>query len=707
MTSDEEQVSAPDLWHAQDALVVESEFRLALEYSATAMCLSSPRGTFLHVNTALCEMLGRSQDELRSARWQELTHPDDLAHDLQQVAALAAGRIDRYRLTKRYLHADGGIVWGDLSVGVIRDDSGRPRSFVSQVVDMTARIEAEAALAARERLLRVVLDTAADAVICFDSDLRVEYVNRRIVEISGIAFDDWIGKTFREVGYPAQIADLWDSHHRRVFETGEPTRYEFEIENEHSAGRRFYETRAAPEVEPDGTITHIVTTSRDITDQKASERELLQLANHDPLTGLANRTALKDEMTRALAAGARSGRSTALLMVDLDRFKIVNDSLGHAVGDELLRIAAARLERTVRLSDLVARPGGDEFVIVMRDVEQPAEALGVAWRIVDAFREAFEVGDSEMYVTASVGVTVSSPTSKADDLIREADTALYVAKGEGRDRVSVFDEDLRAEGSNRLQLERELRHALDNDQLEVWYQPEINLATGAIVALEALLRWRHPDGVVRSAGQFIEIAEETGQILDIGDWVLNEACLRAAAWSHLPGGEHLIVRVNVSALQLAESGLLIAVDEALRSSAVDPSHICVEITETALLRETATTRENLTGLLDRGIRIAADDFGTGFASLSYLLRYPIDVLKIDRSFVDQITTNDQTRRLVAGIISLADALEITVTAEGVERPEQAAMLRSLSCPGAQGFLYSPAVPPDMVPLLLQQRCDPA
>lgn len=705
MAADEQQVRPSSGRSASDGPIVESPFLLAMEYSATAMCLSSPRGAFVHVNTALCEMLGRTPEQMRACTWQEITHPDDLAHDLQQVAALAAGRIDRYRFTKRYLHADGSLVWGDLSVGVIRDEDGRPRFYFSQVTDMTAHVQAEAELAARERLLAVVLDNAADAMIRFDSDLRVEYVNRRIVEISGIAFADWIGKTFREVGYPSTLADLWDSHHRRVFATGLPTSYEFEIDD--ADGRRWYETRVAPEVGPDGVITHIVTTSRDITDQKASERELLQLANHDPLTGLANRTALKDEITRALAAGARAGRSTALLMVDLDRFKIVNDSLGHAVGDELLRIAAARLERTVRSSDLVARPGGDEFVIVMRDVVHPAEALGVAWRVVDAFREAFEIGDSEMYATASVGVTVSSPTSETDDLVREADTALYVAKGEGRDRVSVFNEDLRAEVSNRLQLERELRHALDNDELEVWYQPEVDLTTGTVVALEALLRWRHPDGAVRPAGQFIEIAEETGQILDIGDWVLNEACLRAAAWSHLPGGEHLIVRVNVSALQLAESGLLVAVDEALRSSAVDPSRICVEITETALLRETATTRENLTGLRARGIRIAADDFGTGFASLSYLLQYPIDVLKIDRSFVDEITTNDQSRRLVAGIISLADALEITVTAEGVERSEQAAMLRSLSCPGAQGFLYSAAVPPDRVPALLLQHFDPA
>jgi diguanylate cyclase (GGDEF)-like protein/PAS domain S-box-containing protein len=705
MTADEEQVNARDRRHTSDVDVVEAPFRLVMDHSPTAMCLSSPRGTFLHVNTALCEMLGRSRDELLSVRWQDLTHPDDLAHDLEQVAALAAGRIDRYRCTKRYFHADGSIVWGDLSVSVIRDDSGRPLSYVSQVVDMTARVQAEDALAARERLLQVVLDNSADAMVRLDADLRIEYVNRRIVDISGIPFGDWIGRTFREVGYPDPLADLWDSHHRRVFQTGEPTRYEFEIDN--AAGRRCYETRAVPEIGADGTITHIVTTSRDITDMKASERELVQLANHDPLTGLANRTSLKDEITRALAAAARAGRTTALLMVDLDRFKIVNDSLGHAVGDELLRIAAARLERTVRSSDLVSRPGGDEFVIVMRDVVHPSEALGVAWRIVDAFREAFEVGDSEMYATASVGVTVSSPTSETDDLIREADTALYVAKGEGRDRVSVFNEDLRAEVSNRLQTERELRHALDNDELEVWYQPEIDLATGSVVALEALLRWRHPDGAVRSAGQFIEIAEETGQILDIGDWVLNEACVRAAGWAGLAGGKDLTVRVNVSALQLAESGLLIAVDEALRSSAVDPARICVEITETALLRETATTRENLTGMRARGIRIAADDFGTGFASLSYLLQYPIDVLKIDRSFVDEITTNEQSRRLVAGIISLADALQITVTAEGVERAEQAAMLRSLSCPGAQGFLYSPAVPPDMVPLLLEQRFDPA
>jgi len=682
------------------ALAEEAKFRLALEYSASAMCLVSPTGEFVHVNTALCEMLGLTPAQLQAATWQQLTHPDDLATDSQLVRDIIEGRRDTYRLRKRYLANDGHVVWGDLSVGTIRNSDGTFRNFVSHIVDVTDEVTAEQSLAEREQLLQVVLDNSSEATTRFDRNLRIEYVNRRMVEMTGIPLDAWQGRNLAEMGYPPKLAESWDAVHTRVFDTGEPTRYEFEADT--MQGHRWYETSVATELDAHGNIAHLVTTSRDITDRKAAELELRRLATHDPLTGLANRAGLVSEIGRALSAGRRSGNSTGVLMIDLDRFKNVNDSLGHGFGDSLLQAVAARLESTVRDEDLIARPGGDEFIVVMRDLTDPASAVRAAWRLVEALREPFTVNGSELFETASVGVAIASGDSEADDLIREADTAMYVAKDEGRDRVSVFNEHLRAEIVARVTIESELRHALKRNQLVVWYQPEIELTTGKVIAVEALLRWNHPDGELYTADRFIEVAEETGLILDIGAWVLQEACAQAAHWARHREDRPITVRVNVSALQLAEPGLLDALDRALSTSGADPELLCLEITETALLRETATARDNLVGIRQRGIRIAIDDFGTGYASLAYLRQFTVDVLKIDRSFVYELTSSDRSRRLVAGVIALADALGIAVTAEGVEFQEQAEVLRSLHCPGAQGFLYSKAVPPEQAATLLDR-----
>ena len=672
-------------------------FGTAMEYSATGMCLTDTGGAFISVNSAMCDMLGSTREELIGATWQQMTHPDDLVTDLAIRRRLLAGTLDRYHVLKRYLRADGSTLWADLAVGTVRNDDGSVRHFVSQIADATARVAAEQVAADHAALLRVVLDSSNDATMRLDRDLRVQYVNKRVVMLSGRTAGAWSGHTFAEMGYSTDLTDDWDARHRKVIETGIATRYEFEIDN--SEGHRWYETSVVPEHGDEGRVTDLVVTSRDITDRKETEADLVRLATHDTLTGLTNRLGMMDEIARSLLAGQRSQRPTGVLMVDLDRFKNVNDSLGHAFGDVLLQLAAERMTTVVRGGDLVARPGGDEFVVVMRDLQEPLEAFQAAWRLVEAFRAPFTVMGSELFATASIGVAVSSKTSLTDDLVREADTALYVAKAEGRDRVSVFNERLRAEVTERLTLEGELRHALSREELVVWFQPEIDLSTGMMGAAEALLRWNHPGGTMLDAVSFIELAEDTGLILDIGDWVLAEACEQAARWSRGTAGQPLVVRVNVSALQLAEMGLLDAIDSALERSGVDPSLLCIEITETALLRSTTSAQENLAGIRERGIQIAADDFGTGYASLAYLLEYPVDVLKIDRSFVTDLVSSERSRRLVTGILALADALGITVTAEGVEEPEQARILLELGCPGAQGFLYSKAVAAEHITLL--------
>lgn len=336
----------------------------------------------------------------------------------------------------------------------------------------------------------------------------------------------------------------------------------------------------------------------------------------------------------------------------------------------------------------------------MRDLDEPDEAVRAAWRLVEAFRAPFALGDSELFSTASVGIAICAPDTQAGDAVREADTAMFVAKENGRDQVAVFNDDLRVAVSKRLAIEVDLRRALERGELEVWYQPEVDLTTHEVIAFEALLRWRRAEGVVWTAEAFVDVAEDTGMILDIGRWVLGQACETAAALMRLRPDRPPIMRVNVSALQLSDGGLVGDIDEAIARTGIDPRHLCVEITETALLRETSIARANLAGAHDRGVQVALDDFGTGYASLSYIRNYPVDVLKIDRSFVTNITTSDQDRTLVSGIIALATALGIAVTGEGVETPDQADLLRELGCPGAQGYLFSHAVPAEQVERLI-------
>ena len=568
------------------------------------------------------------------------------------------------------------------------------------VRDVTAQVEAAAALADSERLLRTVLDASRDVTVRFDRDGRVTYANQRTAELSGIPVADWLGRTLAEIGYdPAQVAE-WDGHTQAAVQSGEPLTYEFQIERD---GRwSSYEASLAPVLEADGRVSSVVMTARDVTERVLAEEELERLATRDALTGLANRAQMIEEIGHALAVDRRAGTSTAVLMMDLDRFKFVNDSLGHAVGDELIRGAARRLESIVRVGDLVVRPGGDEFVVVMRDLHDPAEALHVGWRIVEAFRAPFATIGADFYATASLGVAISVDGNDPHDLVREADTAMYVAKAEGGDRLAVFNEELRSAVRDRVRLESDLRSAIERGELEVWFQPEVDLTSGCVVAAEALLRWRRHDGEVWPAGRFIEVAEETGLIVGLGELILRRACEAAASWPESGAGV-LTVRVNLSAHQLGDAGLLDGVDEVLAASGLDPARLCVEITESVFLQGTRTVLDNLAGLRSRGVTIASDDFGTGYASLSHLRDYPVDLVKIDRSFVGDVTDGASGRGLVAGIVSLSRSLGLAVTAEGVESEAQAASLVAMGCRTAQGFLFAPAVDLDEFHDLAVQR----
>ena len=436
-----------------------------------------------------------------------------------------------------------------------------------------------------------------------------------------------------------------------------------------------------------------------------AELQLTHQATHDILTGLPNRRVAGAFITECLARAALSGRIVGLLFLDIDRFKMVNDTFGHSTGDELLLAVARRLQTGTQATDLVARLGGDEFVIVIDGLRGASDAIQTALRIHDLLKTPFNIGGAEVFATASIGVAcgggAAAPTD-AETLIRDADLAMYQAKGAGRDGVAMFSEDVHGQVAERLRIERDLRHAVERHELAVHYQPIFSLTTGAIEGFEALLRWSHPiDGPI-SPDVFIPIAEETGLIVAIGEWVLNEACRAMASWRHeLAGAHHLTVAVNVSARQF-RSELLDVVKATLRLHDLPASALRIELTESMLISTSPATTEILTELREMGVGISIDDFGTGYSSLAYLQRYPVDCVKIDRSFVAPLSEDDTAQEsLVAAIIAMCGALDMKTVAEGIEVESQHRKLRDLGCDLGQGWLFGRAMPFSDVSILLR------
>jgi diguanylate cyclase (GGDEF)-like protein len=441
---------------------------------------------------------------------------------------------------------------------------------------------------------------------------------------------------------------------------------------------------------PEAWISHCI----DVSKRRHAEEELSWQANHDALTGLPNRERFLERLSGSLRPDAR----VAVLLVDLDDFKVVNDSLGHGAGDRLLSGVAERLCRVLRPGDVIARFGGDEFTVLLPGITSEAYALGVARRLADALREPLVLDGERRYVTASVGVSFSGPGE--DDphaLLRDADAAMYRAKETGKARCEVFDDSMRESAMERLELESGLRHALDDGELRLVYQPLVTLDDGRVSGVEALLRWDHPIFGVVAPLRFVPLAERNGLIIPIGAWVLREACRQLAAW----GDEELGVSVNVSARQLGSTDLVDAVRAALEDSGIEPGRLCLEITETAMMSDPGAIGDTLRALKALGVRLAVDDFGVGHASLRQLRALlPVDTLKIDKSFVDGITEDADDAAIVEGVVRLAHALGLQAVAEGVESAEQMAMLRAFACQTGQGYHFARPAGPEAIALML-------
>ncbi|MBA3533786.1 MAG: EAL domain-containing protein, partial [Ardenticatenales bacterium] len=437
-----------------------------------------------------------------------------------------------------------------------------------------------------------------------------------------------------------------------------------------------------------------------ISERKAFEEQLAHHAFHDTLTGLPNRTLFHDRVERALARAVRQGHYIAILFLDLDRFKVVNDSLGHGLGDELLIQVAQRLQDCVDEESTVARLGGDEFTILLEKVTDVTHATHVAERIATALRAPVTLEHRTLFITTSIGIVLNgSEHSRPDDLLRDADVAMYRAKARGKAQYEVYDASMNTQALERLELETDLRQAVERGEFEIYYQPLVLHGSpsegtpGRIIGTEALIRWQHPRHGLVSPGKFIPLAEEMGLILPMGQWILKEACQQLRKWQRaFPGDPPLLVSVNLSARQFQQATLVAQIAQVLQESSLLPKCLKLEITESVLMEDAAATLETLRRLKELGVQLSVDDFGTGYSSLSYLKRFPIDMLKIDRSFVQGLEDKSGDRAIVLAIISLAHTLNLEVIAEGVETRQQATILHEMGCKIGQGYYFARPMP---------------
>jgi diguanylate cyclase (GGDEF)-like protein/PAS domain S-box-containing protein len=540
------------------------------------------------------------------------------------------------------------------------------------------------------RQAAAVFENTTEGVMITDTDDRVVAVNKAFTEITGYDQTDVVGQTPRVLDSGRHDEPFYTAMSASITETG---RWRGEVWKRRKNGETFpVWLNISTVIDERGRLTHYVRVFSDITPIKESQTQLERLAHHDALTGLPNRLLFNARLGHALERARREGGLVAVLFFDLDHFKNINDSLGHPAGDRLLQAVTTRLLDSVREEDTVARLGGDEFTLLLEELRESMDAATVAEKAINALARPFDLDGHEAYVTASVGISLF-PNDGQDvtTLLKNADSALYQAKEHGRNKYHFYTKDLTAAAFKRLALESSLRRAVERGEFTLYYQPQVDLNDGQIVGAEALVRWRHPERGLVLPGEFIPMAESTGLIVKLGEWVLRTACAQAKAWQE-EGLPPMRIAVNVSSVQVTRSAIVVIVENALEETGLDPRYIELEITEGLIMQQTQQTITTLGNLRAMGVMLAVDDFGTGYSSLSYLKRLPLHRLKIDKSFVCEIPDDLDDSAITRAIIALGENLHLIVVAEGVENETQLEFLRSNGCDEAQGHLFSAPVP---------------
>ncbi|WP_051181734.1 EAL domain-containing protein [Thermithiobacillus tepidarius DSM 3134] len=595
-------------------------------------------------------------------------------------------------------------------LGALNLYSPHPGAFdaatVHQLEDLASRISVALRIAQDQqqlRLQRAAMVSAANAIFITDREGRIQWVNQAFTRLSGYTAAEAVGQTPRLLKSGQQDSAFYRAFWETIL-AGQV--WQGEVTERRKDGERYTVNEIiTPLLDEQGKVTHFVAIQEDISARKQAEAHIRHLAHHDGLTGLPNRLLFQDRLQQGIARAKRSEQMLALLFLDLDHFKLINDTLGHHVGDLLLQAVAERLRSCVREGDTVARLGGDEFTVILPDMSQVRDAALVARKILEALSRPFQLGERKVFVTSSVGITFYPEDGQStDDLLKHADTAMYRAKERGRNNYQFYTPDMNAQTLQRLSLENGLRHALERREFLLFYQPQVELESGRITGVEALLRWQHPEFGLLAPAQFMAVAEESGLIVPIGEWVLHNACAQMQDWRAV-GLPALRMAVNLSAHQFKRGNLVALVEETLKATGADPEWLELELTEDLLACSGDEILAALRALRQRGVRISLDDFGSGQASLSCLKHFPVDVLKIDPAFVRNLGTDASDAGIVRAIIDLGHSLGRKILAEGVETEAQLHWLQEYGCDAYQGFFFSQPLPAADFAALMCQRSD--
>ncbi|MEO6423665.1 MAG: EAL domain-containing protein [Candidatus Nitrotoga sp.] len=663
----------------------EQRFRATFELAAVGIAHVGLDGRWLRVNQKLCVITGYTEEELLERDRPSITCPNDIPDEQDSMQQLLAGDVASSTKEIRYVRKDGSLVWVNLTWSLTRTSTGEPDYFIEVIEDITERKVATERL----RLFARIFDTINEGVVITDSNNTIMLVNPAFSSITGYNAIEAIGKNPRILHSGLMDKVFYDKMWQSIKKTG---RWQGEITDRRKNGESYVEWLSISTMKDErGEFSHHIAVISDISERKAAEEQMVYIAQHDFLTNLPNRMMLHDRLTQAIAHAGREQRKVAVMFLDLDRFKVINDTLGHLVGDKLLKIVAGRISSVARTSDTVSRLGGDEFAIMLPYVGDTDDIATIALKLLAFVAGPCVIDGNEIEVTTSIGISVYPEDGRdSESLIAHADDAMYQAKGNGRNNYQFFTHEMNRRTLERMAIKNKLSHALERNELFLLYQPQVDLQSGRIIGAEALLRWDHPLLGNILPVQFIPIAEENGLIPPIGEWVLREACRQNQEWRKL-GLMNITMAVNLSAVQFRQKNLGETIKAVLHESGLAPSGLELEITEGVVMQDAEAAILFLKEMKEVGLKLSVDDFGTGYSSLSYLKRFPIDKFKIDKSFVHDLTTDTDDAVIVSTIISMAHSLKLKVIAEGVETAEQLAFLKQQGCDEVQGYYFSQPV----------------
>ena len=678
----------------------EEQYRELFENANDIIYTRDMNGKFTSLNRAGEILTGYTREEFLQMNIGQILAPEYIEKARQMVAKNNTDEpLPTYELA--IISKQGHPIPLELSTRLIMQD-GKAVGIQGIARDITERQRAEQALKDSEQKYRLLGEGIMHQIWTAKPDGELDYINWRTLEYFGQTYSETLGDGWQTMVHPDDLAQSIENWSHSLA-TGDDYETEFRLRR-HDGKYFWFQARATAGRDAEGKIINWFGTNTDIDDRKKAEAKLQYFAGHDTLTNLPNRARFMSYLTRAVKRSEHNPTFRfAVLFLDLDRFKIINDSLGHSIGDKLLLEIAERLEECVRPNDIVARLGGDEFTVLLTRISEPADAVRVAERFLEKLSAPFKLDNYEVFTSASIGIIISDDVKRQpEDFLRDADTAMYRAKSAGKSRYEIFDREMHIRNMNLLQMENDLRKAIEQNEFRVFYQPIVELATGRILEFEALIRWQHPQHGMVAPNDFIGIAEETGLIIPIGRWILEESCRQTAEWQkHFPQYNRLSISVNLSAKQLLHPNIMAQVKEILEKTAFDPLCLKLEVTESMVMENSDKALTVISELNKLGISLSTDDFGTGYSSLSYLHRFPFDRLKVDRSFVSKMDSDQKSEAIVRTILLLAQNLNIEVVAEGIETETQLRTLRQNGCRTGQGYLFSRPVTAEAAAELLQ------